>query len=349
MSMDRRTWLRGAAAGAVATLVGGCARDAVGPRSEVAYASAFSMPKSVDEAFWLEFEARIEKALPNFDIRLLIRGETGPEEQAFAGVRRGRLQIVGGSFAGVASLVPEIALLSVPFLFDTEDEVDYVMDKYMLEPFRDLFAAKGLDLLHWTDVGWVNLYDKQPFRVPEAARGRRLRSSTSIASQAFIRELGADTITMPFTDVVPSLQTGLIEGGVTSATMYSLSGISTEAPHYILTRHSYDMGVLAASSEWMRDLGAEERAVIAIGFGGAAQARATARASVRRTMESLPGQGVRLYVLSDEERERWRVASWPAHEKLVEQIGGDARRIYETLLSGKAAFDARVAAGAAAT
>ena len=31
-------------------------------------------------------------------------------------------------------------------------------------------------------------------------------------------------------------------------------------------------------------------------------------------------------------------AAWPAHEKLIRQIGGQARRIYETLLEGKAAW-----------
>ena len=344
--MNRRMLLQGLVRGAIAgaaAAVAGCNARPVGGR-EVLYASAFSLPKSVDEALWLDFERRIESALPDYDVRLLIRGETGPEEQTFASLRRDRVQIAGGSFAGVATLVPEIALLSVPFLFEDEDEVDFVMDRYMLQPFRRLFAAQDLYLLHWTEVGWVNLYGKRPMLRPEDARGQRVRASSSIASQAFIREIGADTITMPFSDVVPSLQTGLIDAGVTSVTMYALSGISTEAPNYTLTRHSYDMGVLLANQRWLEGLEPRAHAVVSLGFGGAAQTRRRARDAVSQLTRTLPGKGVRLFELEPEARARWREATWPAHEKLVARIGGSARQIYDTLLEGKRAWAAARAA-----
>jgi TRAP-type C4-dicarboxylate transport system substrate-binding protein len=345
--VNRRTLLhgllRGAVAGPVAAAITGCGARPVGGR-EVCYASAFSLPKSVDEALWLDFERRIETELPDYDVRLLIRGETGPEEQTFASLRRDRVQIAGGSFAGVATLVPEIALLSVPFLFEDEDEVDFVMDRYMLQPFRRLFAAQGLYLLHWTEVGWVNLYGKRPVLRPEDARGQRVRASSSIASQAFIREIGADTITMPFSDVVPSLQTGLIDAGVTSVTMYALSGISTEAPNYTLTRHSYDMGVLLANQRWLEGLQPRARAAFSLGFGGSAQTRRRARDAVAQLTRTLPGKGVRLFELEPAARAHWREVTWPAHEKLVARIGGDARQIYDTLLEGKRAWAAKRAA-----
>jgi len=334
--VPRRRLLQWGLAAATAGIAG-CARE---PRSsrEVLYAGAFSLAKSVDEALWFDFEANIERARPDIDVRLLIRGETGPEEQTFASLRRGRVQVAGGSFAGVATLVPEIALLSVPFLFDSEDEVDFVMDRWMLEPFRELFAAKGLRLIQWTEVGWVHLYGKQPLRRPADLRSRRIRASSSIASQAFIGEVGADTITLPFSDVVPSLQTGLIEGGVTSLTMYSLSGISTEAPHYTLTRHSYDMGVLLANAEWFAGLEPTARAAVESGFGGAASARRRARSAVAELAAALPSKGVTLHEQDQATREEWRRAAWPAHQKLVRRIGGQAERIYGQLTDGIAAY-----------
>ncbi len=343
--MKRRTLLHAslpfaAAALAPAARLCGCGTGEPA-RRRVLYASAFSLPKSVDESFWLDFERRIEAALPDVDVRLLIRGETGSEEQTFASLRRDRVQVAGGSFAGVATLVPEIALLSAPFLFDDENEVDFVMDRYMLEPFRALFAAQGLYLMHWTEVGWVNLYGKQPVLRPDDARGQRVRASSSIASQAFVREIGADTITMPFADVVPSLQTGLIDAGVTSVTMYALSGVSSEAPNYTLTHHSYDMGVLLGNRRWLESLPAAARDVISAGFGGARASRLRARASVQELMAKLPERGVRLLELSSEQRREWRDRAWPAHEKLVRRIGGRAREIYDALLAGKRAYAAQ--------
>lgn len=336
--MKRRHFVR-AALGAPATVaLLGCVPDSSAPRRRIVYASGFSLAKSADEALWLAMEARVERELPNHDVRLLIRGEAGPEEQVFGSLRRQRIQIAGGSFAGVATLVPEIALLSLPYLFDTEEEVDYVMDRHMLGPFRELFGAIGLYLVHWTEIGWVNLYSKRPLKLPADARGQRVRASSSLASQAFIREIGADTITMPFSDVLPSLQTGLIDAGVTSVTMYALSGILAEAPYYVLTRHTYDMGVLLASAGWLDGLSKHEREVYAEGYGGAQVARRAARDSVVVLTAQLRDKGVKLYDPSPEEREIWRRAAWPSHQKLIERIGGQAPRIYDTLLEGKAAW-----------
>jgi TRAP-type C4-dicarboxylate transport system substrate-binding protein len=337
-------------AGAALLGLGGCAREVAGPRRKLVYASGFSLAKSVDEMLWLAFEKRVEAALPDNDVRLLIRGEAGPEEQMFGSLRRDRIQVAGGSFAGVAMLVPEIALLSAPFLFDSEEEVDFVMDGYMLGAFRELFGRIGLRLLHWTEIGWVNLYGKLPLHTPAAARGQRVRASASIASQAFVREIGADTITMPFSEVLPSLQTGLIDAGVTSVTMYALSGIPSEAPYYVLTRHTYDMGVMLASSKWYDALPDHERAVYELGLGGAQSTRRAARDSVAALMRELPEKGVKLHDPTPQERAAWREAAWPSHRKLIRQIGGQAQRIYDTLLEGREAFArSRTASGTAST
>jgi TRAP-type transport system periplasmic protein len=338
MPIDRRQFIASAvAAGALLIQSSGCGRQGVpARRKKVAYAGAFSLPKSIDEANWHEYEKAVERQLPDLDMRLVIRGETGPEEMTFAALRRNRIQIAGGSFAGVATIVPEISLLSAPFLFDSEAEIDFVTDRYAFPTFAQLFAAKGLTLMQWTDVGWVNLYARRAVLAPVQARGVRLR----VASQAFIAEIGGDTITMPFSDVVPALQTGLIDGGVTSVTMYSLSGIASEAPHYVMTRHSYDMGVMLANTAWLNALAPNVRNVILTAYGGASRARSRSRAAVVELAKQLPQKGVAVYEPTAAEREVWRAAAWPSHEKLIRKVGGKARQVYETLLEGKRAFAA---------
>jgi TRAP-type C4-dicarboxylate transport system substrate-binding protein len=339
--ITRRRWLTTALAAGGALALGACQQNTSGAaRRRVIYCGAFSLPKSVDEQFWLRFEAEIERRLPGTDVRLVIRGETGPEEQTFASLRRERIQIAGGSFAGLATIVPEISLLSAAYLFDSEAEVDFVMDRFMFPAFSKLFAAKGLRLVQWTDVGWVNLYTRSMLRRPEQAQGVRLRASTALASQAFITAIGGDTITMPFSEVVPSLQTGLIDGGVTSVTMYTLSGIAAEAPNYLLTRHSYDMGALLANAAWFGALAPAEQHVIDTGYGGVADTRRRARAAVRELMVSLPARGVTMYEPTPQERAGWRDAAWPSHAALIAKIGGQAQAIYDQLLAGKRAFAA---------
>lgn len=314
------------------------------PRNEVTVAG-FSLPGSVDERNWKRFEQNVTAWAPEFRLKMLIRGEGGPEETQFSNLRRGRVQIVGGSLAGAAAIVPELAVLQAPYLFESQAEADYVMDEVLLEPFRRIFAEQGLRLIQWLDIGWVNLYARRPILTPEDAQGARLRAASSVASQEFIAAIGGDLITLPFPDILPALQTGLIDGGVTSVTMYSLSGLAAEAPHFVLTEHSYDVGVLLANREWFDRLTPHDKDVFMQAFGSAGQARADARAAVEELFAKLQSDGgVTVHRPSAEQRRAWAEAARPAHEAIVRKAGGRAQEIYDLILKGKAEFAARQAA-----
>lgn len=313
------------------------------PRNEVTVAG-FSLPGSVDERNWQRFEQNVTTWAPEFRLKMLVRGEGGPEETQFSNLRRGRVQIVGGSLAGAAAIVPELAVLQAPYLFESQAEADYVMDEVLLEPFRRIFAEQGLRLIQWLDIGWVNLYAREPILTPQDARGARLRAASSVASQEFVAAIGGDLITLPFPDILPSLQTGLIDGGVTSVSMYSLSGLPAEAPHFVLTEHSYDVGLLLANREWFDRLTPHDKDVFMQAFGSAGQARSDARAAVEDLFARLDSEGmVTVHRPSAEQRRAWTEAARPAHEAIIRKAGGRAQEIYDLILRGKADFAARQA------
>lgn len=312
-------------------------------RNEVTVAG-FSLPGSVDERNWRRFEQNVAAWAPEFRLKLLIRGEGGPEETQFSNLRRGRVQIVGGSLAGAAAIVPELAVLQAPYLFESQAEADYVMDEVLLEPFRRIFAEQGLRLIQWLDIGWVNLYARQPILSPADAHGARLRAASSLASQEFVAAIGGDLVTLPFPDILPALQTGLIDGGVTSITMYSLSGLAAEAPHYVLTEHSYDVGVLLANRAWFDRLTPHDKDVFMQAFGSAGQARSDARAAVAELFAGLEADGgVTVYRPDPGQRRAWAEAARPAHEAIILKAGGRSQEIYDLILKGKAEFAARPA------
>jgi TRAP-type transport system periplasmic protein len=315
-------------------------------RNEV-IAAGFSLPGSVDERNWRRFEANVTTWAPEFQLKLLIRGEGGPEETQFSNARRGRVHVVGGSFAGAAAIVPELAVLSAPYLFESQEEADYVMDQVLLEPFRRMFAEQGLRLLQWLDIGWVNIYARRPLHTPADTRGTRLRAASSLASQEFVAAIGGDMITLPFPDILPALQTGLIDGGVTTITMYSLSGLPAEAPHYVLTEHSYDVGVLVANRTWFDRLTPRNKDVFQDAFGSAGQARTDARNAVVELMAKLEAEGVTIHRPTAAERQAWREAALPAHATIIRKAGGRSQEIYDLVMQGKARFAAsRVDSGA---
>ncbi len=297
-------------------------------------------PGSVDEQMWQAFAARIQ-ARPTADIQLkaLIHGEAGPERVYLSHLRRGRVQISTASFASSSTIVPEVTLLSLPYLFESHAEIDFVIDRYLDEIYRELFTAQGLVLLRWMDVGWVNLYARAPLVTPDEAVNRRLRAPASLAARAFLRRAGADVVVLPFDEVVMGLDTGLIDGGVTAGLMYA-AVLQDTAPHYTLTRHSYEVGFLLANRRWFEGLSLEHQALVRDGFPTTAALRRDTRAYMARVMDELGAAG-RTRELSCAQRRAWVAATSPARDELVAELGPGAQALYERILSAKAEFARR--------
>ena len=88
-------------------------------------------PGTVGDIYWTRFAEDVRKGSEGrLSVRLLIRGEAGPEETLFMGLRRGKIQVAGISTSGISLILPELDVLRAPFLFDSIAEVGFVLDFY---------------------------------------------------------------------------------------------------------------------------------------------------------------------------------------------------------------------------
>ena len=85
-------------------------------------------------------------------ISSFIAAQLGNEQDTVQQVARGRIDMGGFSNGAVALLVPELALLGLPFYFKNVAEQDCAVDK-MTKTVSDLLAKKGIKFLGWTEVG----------------------------------------------------------------------------------------------------------------------------------------------------------------------------------------------------
>lgn len=306
-----------------------------------ATAAALSFPGDPTDKYWRLFAKNLTRAGSSVSLKLLTRGELGSEEQILPATRRGRVQLAGFTSSGLEALIPEFGLLLAPFLFESFAEADFVLDHYLAEPFAGLCDRQGLVMLTWYDEGWRNLYSRQPLTGPESVKGVRLRALQARASRAFLGALGADVIPMPFPEVVPGLQTKLIDGGEIGAYMYAVSGVATEAPHYTLTRHAYSTGIIAANKDWYGRLNARESAEVRAATPSAAIARQLMREAAEIDLARVRTEGAAVRDLSADERRRWAELVSSTHNELIATIGGDARDLYRRIEEGKRAFARR--------
>jgi TRAP-type C4-dicarboxylate transport system substrate-binding protein len=291
------------------------------------------------EQKWLTYRDTVEKASGGtIKLKLLIYGELGAEENLVAGIRRGRVQISNWSGAVATTVVPELALLYAPYLFDDYAEADFVMDNYLFPAYAKLFADKDVHFLSWDEIGFSQVWSKTPIIVPEDARSRRFRVSSNDAAQLFAQALKADVIPLAFTDIVSSLQTGLIEAGETGTVMYVRTGIAGDAKNITLTDHNFATSVIVLRKSWLEGLPAEQKKVLTESWIPISSSRQWTREEVAGDLAQAAQRGFTVHKLSSEQRARWKESTSVVTKQLIDKIGGNAQKIWDTALEGKKAY-----------
>ena len=151
-------------------------------------------------------------------------GVAGDEKDVIRKIRLGQFQSAGITGVGIGEIAKSARILDAPFLFKNHDEVDYVVDQYDGE-LRKEFENGGYVLLGWAEVGFVYVFTNTPITKVEDMRSVKMwQWEGDPVAEATFKAFGINPIPLSITDVLTSLQTGLINGMYTSP----LAGVSLQ-------------------------------------------------------------------------------------------------------------------------
>ncbi len=182
-----------------------------------------------------------EKTAGRVEIKIYAGGISGDEKDVVRKIRIGQLNAAGFTGFGIGEIAPEIRVLDAPFLFSNASEIDRIYSKFSNE-FREIFAKKGFELLGWAEVGEVYVFSKNPIeKISDFAKAKMwLWEGDPIAEQAF-KELKANLIPLSITDVMTSLQTGMIDS------VYGTPNTIIPLQWYSKMKYALDLPVTNAS------------------------------------------------------------------------------------------------------
>lgn len=293
------------------------------------------IPNTVGVKHFFDFEQSVKEKLPDIETKMLVYGQLGSEENLVSGLRRNRVQFANLSAIIVSTLVPEAALLYAPFLFDSPEEADFIYDNYLTPIFTEMLDQKGLKFIAWSEIGFHHVYSKSPVLKPDDLKGVRYRVSASLSSRYFGEAVGADLIPMGYGEIVQSLQTDLITSGDNSIALYVKTGKEQEAPHYTLTQHSLGMSVMVARKEWWNNLTQKQQQAIESSWPDPMNARLELREEEAENLKNAETMGIKVYRLSQAERELWKSATSGQAKRLAKEIGGRSEEILALVIQGK--------------
>lgn len=112
---------------------------------------------------------------------------------------------------GLSTLMKDINVTQVPFLFETYDEVDYVMAK-METFFKQGFEDKGYVLMGWSEGGFVRMMSTVPINtLTELKKAKVWTWEEAPIAQAIFDEAKISAIPLSIPDVLLGLQSDMIQ------------------------------------------------------------------------------------------------------------------------------------------
>ena len=145
-------------------------------------------------------------------LRIYPGGVAGDEDAMIRKMRVGQIQAAAITGIGLAYLERSFYALHIPMMYASDEEFDFVRDRYAPVLERKL-EEKGFVVLNWGDAGWVHFFSKTPVTTPAEAKALKLFmwSGDSNLVQLY-KETGFHPVPLSTTDLLPSLQTGMVNG-----------------------------------------------------------------------------------------------------------------------------------------
>lgn len=280
-----------------------------------------------------------EESKGSIKIQPFLASQLGSEQDTVQQVARGRIDMGGYSSGSAALVVPEIALLVMPFYFSSVAEQDCVLDNHMTKAVTDLYAKKGVQFLGWTEVGTIDFVGKRPFLTPKDIQGAKAASYANKTQALFYSSLGGNANPMGLPEWIPAMQTGLAEVVMTTITSALPMGLTKVAP--VISRIGlYDSPGLTLMNKNTYDRLPKDQQD-ALLRAAARNPSEKMRAEVRGFENVLFGMhekaGGQIHTITPAQRADWRKAMEPVYPQIVKETGGAADSFFVAMEAGRKA------------
>jgi TRAP-type C4-dicarboxylate transport system substrate-binding protein len=203
-----------------------------------------------------------EKSAGQVSFRFYAGGVAGDERDVVRKIRINQLH--GGAFSGfgLGDVLSEVRVLELPMLFRTSAEADHVATS-LFEHFAAGFAQKGFVLLSLNEAGAVYILSKNPIRShADMAQSKIWIWQGDPLPQAIFKAYGIVPVPLSLPNVLPSLQSGLIDACYgTPLTVLALQWF-TKVKYRTELPITNVMGALVLSESLWRQLSAAQQTLV---------------------------------------------------------------------------------------
>jgi TRAP-type C4-dicarboxylate transport system substrate-binding protein len=182
------------------------------------------------------------------------------------------------------------------------------------------FLDKGFVVLGWGDAGWVRFFSKEAAVRPDDYKHMKFFAwGSEQEQQSIMKSLGYTPVPLETADILPSIQTGMINV-VPSTPYFALaSQIYNTAPHMLEINWAPIVGALVVTSKaWDAMKPEAQVALRTAGDKAGLQMRTQARKEVDEAVEAMKKRGLIVHTPNAAEMKEWNTLA----EALYPRIRG---------------------------
>ena len=262
-----------------------------------------------------------------YDVRVFPNAQLsgGDQMRQAEMVGRGALDLVVTSAINVTPLVPEMAVFSLPYLYQNYAQVDATTQGAPAKLLEDILRDKGIEVLAWGENGFREVTNNvHPIKSPDDMKGLNMR----VAGPMYIdvmNALGANPQQMQWGETMTALQQGVVDGQENPIGAVIIPQQVFEVQKYLTTWHySYDPIFLGVSSRvWDGLDAATQDKMRAAATEAMEYQREITRKSTEDGVAFLRDKGMEVYEPSEDELAAFRTATQPAFDTWADKVGTD--------------------------
>jgi TRAP-type transport system periplasmic protein len=255
---------------------------------------------------------------PDAAVTIFTDGVQGDEVDVVRRMRIGQLNGAMISVVGLCAIAPAAAALQyMPMVFRSWDEFDAAARR--LRPLLEQrIAERGFVVLYWGEAGWVRFFSKTPvLRPADLLRTRIYAWSGSDAQVELMRTLGYHPVVLETADILPGLQTGLIDV-VPLITNWALAAqVDLVAPHMLDMRWAPVVGAAVITRQaWDAMSPAGQAAMRQAAQQAATRLRAERERADEAAVEAMRRRGLTVHVASADLVKEWEQLAAQAYPRI---------------------------------
>jgi len=263
--------------------------------------------------------------------------QLGQEPQVLQLMRTGDIEFCITSSANAATLTPQAGVMSLHFLFRSEDHLKKALaDPQVVAAVRQMVeeTVQGGHVLAMITLGLRNMYSKKEIHKIEDIKGMKVRVQATATEDTMFPAYGAQTVHMPFGSVYTSLQTGVVDIAENGVNVYLVNKHYEVAPVLSMTEHEANNNLIWISDKLWKSLTDEQKKwVTAAAEEVGKNQPAKSLELEHQSADKLKAIGVK--IVTDVDKSGFQKVASPYLDKLAKELGPHAVKIKDLIVNVK--------------